>query len=115
MGHASGRSHHFARVPGLPDKFQGMYELFGVVTHKGRNADGGHYMGWVRMDDGVQDSKDEKKKDDNEEKKEGEPESELSKQTWFVFDDDEVSPCTGEEVMKLKGGGDYHMSYLNFY
>lgn len=34
---------------------------------------------------------------------------------WFVFDDDEVSPCKTEDVLKLKGGGDWHMSYLNFY
>ena len=25
----------------------GNYELIGVVTHKGRSADGGHYIGWV--------------------------------------------------------------------
>ena len=25
----------------------GAYELIGVVTHKGRSADGGHYIGWV--------------------------------------------------------------------
>jgi len=30
--------------PGLPQDFQGHYELFAVVTHKGRDADGGHYM-----------------------------------------------------------------------
>jgi ubiquitin carboxyl-terminal hydrolase 14 len=29
---------------GLPKAFQGKYELFAVVTHKGRDADGGHYM-----------------------------------------------------------------------
>merc|ERR1712194_180981 len=27
----------------------------------------------------------------------------------------EFSPCTVEDVLKLKGGGDWHMSYLNFY
>ena len=36
--------------PGLPHDFQGLYELFAVVTHKGRDADGGHYMGWVKAD-----------------------------------------------------------------
>jgi ubiquitin carboxyl-terminal hydrolase 14 len=25
----------------------GSYELYGIVTHKGREADGGHYIGWV--------------------------------------------------------------------
>jgi ubiquitin carboxyl-terminal hydrolase 14 len=68
-------------------EFQAIYELFAVVTHKGRDADGGHYMAWVKSDG------------DN----------------WYVFDDDQVSPCTTEDVLKLKGGGDWHMSYLNFY
>lgn len=36
--------------PGMPADFQGNYELFAVVTHKGRFADGGHYMGWVRQE-----------------------------------------------------------------
>ena len=76
--------------PGLPDDFQGVYELFAVVTHKGRDADGGHYMGWVKSENGAEDD-------------------------WYVFDDDEVSPCKTEDVLKLKGGGDWHMSYLNFY
>lgn len=88
--------------PGLPDNFQGMYELFAVVTHKGRNADGGHYMGWVKAD-----VEEDKKKPTSDGDELNDP--------WYVFDDDEVSPCTAAEVMKLKGGGDYHMSYLNFY
>ena len=83
--------------PGLPDKFQGHYELFGVVTHKGRNADGGHYMGWVKADNTDNSAQSEEFDD------------------WYVFDDDEVSPCKTEDVLKLKGGGDWHMSYLNFY
>jgi len=86
--------------PGLPENFEGNYELFGVVTHKGRNADGGHYMGWVKADS-IDDSL----------KKEGDDECD----EWYVFDDDEVSPCKTEDVLKLKGGGDWHMSYLNFY
>merc|ERR1719498_1040331 len=73
--------------PGIPPDFQGNYELFGLVTHKGRLADGGHYMGWVRQDG-----------DD-----------------WLLFDDDEVTPCKTEHVMPLKGGGDSDMAYLAFY
>lgn len=89
--------------PGLPADFQGKYELFAVVTHKGRDADGGHYMGWVKSD--VQnDGKANKIADTDEDNDD-----------WFVFDDDEVSPCKTEDVLKLKGGGDWHMSYLNFY
>jgi ubiquitin carboxyl-terminal hydrolase 14 len=41
--------------------------------------------------------------------------TEVDNEDWFVFDDDEVSPCKTEDVLKLKGGGDWHMSYLNFY
>ena len=89
--------------PGLPANFQGIYELFAVVTHKGRDADGGHYMAWVKADrtgnkpvDKIADT-------------------DIENEDWFVFDDDQVSPCKTEDVLKLKGGGDWHMSYLNFY
>ena len=88
--------------PGLPANFQGQYELFAVVTHKGRDADGGHYMAWVKASNSS--GKVEKIAD-----------SEEDNEDWFVFDDDEVSPCKTEDVLKLKGGGDWHMSYLNFY
>ena len=74
-------------LSGFPPKFKGYYELFAVVTHKGRSADSGHYMGWVR-------SQGDK---------------------WHVFDDDEVSPCDTEDVLALRGGGDHHTAYLAFY
>jgi len=88
--------------PGLPANFEGQYELFAVVTHKGRDADGGHYMAWVKaFNSSGKVDKIANSEEDNED--------------WFVFDDDEVSPCKTEDVLKLKGGGDWHMSYLNFY
>jgi ubiquitin carboxyl-terminal hydrolase 14 len=89
--------------PGLPENFQGQYELFAVITHKGRDADGGHYMAWVKADN-PSGNQVEKIIDTDE-----------ANEDWFVFDDDEVSPCKTEDVLKLKGGGDWHMSYLNFY
>lgn len=89
--------------PGLPKDFQGQYELFAVVTHKGRDADGGHYMAWVKADN------------DGSRPKEKIADTDEVNDDWFVFDDDEVSPCKTEDVLKLKGGGDWHMSYLNFY
>lgn len=75
---------------------------FAVVTHKGRDADGGHYMGWVKAE---HQSSDSNKIADTDE----------DNDDWFVFDDDEVSPCKTEDILKLKGGGDWHMSYMNFY
>jgi ubiquitin carboxyl-terminal hydrolase 14 len=88
--------------PGLPPNFQGHYELFAVVTHKGRNADGGHYMGWVKATSSSTGVDSNVVVDENQE-------------DWFVFNDDEVSPCKTEDILKLQGGGDYDMSYLNFY
>jgi hypothetical protein len=71
-----------ARPPLLPA------ELFAVVTHKGRSADSGHYMAWVRREGA----------------------------RWLVFDDDAVSETDTEYVTTtLKGGGDDHMAYLLFY
>ena len=34
---------------GIPQDFRGNYELFAIVTHKGRSSSGGHYMGYVRI------------------------------------------------------------------
>ena len=48
---------------GLPATFRGFYDLFAIVSHKGRSADSGHYMAWTRQ-----------KGDD-----------------WLVFDDDTAS------------------------
>jgi ubiquitin carboxyl-terminal hydrolase 14 len=92
--------------PGLPPNFRGLYELFAVVTHKGRDADGGHYMGWVKADNS--NTRDKNKRDKI-------ADTDENNDDWYVFDDDEVSPCKTEDILKLKGGGDWHMSYLNFY
>eukprot|EP01006_Ploeotia_vitrea_P036592 TRINITY_DN66035_c7_g2_i1.p1 TRINITY_DN66035_c7_g2~~TRINITY_DN66035_c7_g2_i1.p1 ORF type:complete len:551 (-),score=21.62 TRINITY_DN66035_c7_g2_i1:145-1797(-) len=73
----------------LPSDFTGHYELYGIVTHKGRSADSGHYIGWVRQ--------------------------EKDPDMWWKFDDAVVSEVTTSEIMDLKGGGDWHTAYLNFY
>uniref|UniRef100_A0A1I7YIL1 Ubiquitin carboxyl-terminal hydrolase n=1 Tax=Steinernema glaseri TaxID=37863 RepID=A0A1I7YIL1_9BILA len=65
----------------------GFYELKAVITHKGRSSNSGHYVAWVRIDD----------------------------EKWAKCDDDEVSLITGEEVLKLSGGGDWHCAYVLVY
>jgi len=65
----------------------GRYELTGVLTHKGRSADSGHYVAWVKQADG----------------------------SWVLFDDDELHIRTAEDVLALNGGGDWHMAYLLMY
>jgi ubiquitin carboxyl-terminal hydrolase 14 len=65
----------------------GKYELQGVLTHKGRSADSGHYVSWVKQQDG----------------------------SWVLFDDDELIIKKDEDVLALCGGGDWHMAYLLLY
>ena len=65
----------------------GHYQLVGVVTHKGRSADSGHYVGWTNL------------KDD----------------TWAKYDDDFVTQVPIQDILDLKGGGDWHMAYLLLY
>jgi ubiquitin carboxyl-terminal hydrolase 14 len=74
---------------GLPEGFTGAYELFGLVTHKGRSADSGHYIGWVRQENGSN--------------------------LWWQYNDDTVTECRTEDILLLKGGGDRDMAYLSFY
>jgi len=67
----------------------GMYELCALVTHRGRTADSGHYVGWIKTLQGE----------------------------WLKYDDDVVSPVPEEEIKKLtgKGGSDWHIAYLCMY
>ncbi|KAI1696315.1 ubiquitin carboxyl-terminal hydrolase domain-containing protein [Ditylenchus destructor] len=65
----------------------GLYELKGVITHKGRASNSGHYVAWVRV------------KGDK----------------WAMCDDDEVHPVSEEDVLKLSGGGDWHCAYVLLY
>ncbi len=65
----------------------GKYELFGVLTHKGRSADSGHYTAWVKQSEGV----------------------------WVLFDDDTLHMKKDEDILALSGGGDWHMAYLLLY
>ena len=63
------------------------YQLVSVITHKGRSTDSGHYVAWCQ---------------DKGEK-------------WLKFDDDEVTQKTIEDILFLKGGGDWHMAYYLLY
>lgn len=65
----------------------GNYELVGVITHKGRSSDSGHYVSWTQ----------------------------LKGDLWLKFDDDVVSEVTIDEIMNLRGGGDWHMAYYLIY
>ncbi len=53
-----------ACMPEVCSVSAGKYELMAVLTHKGRSADSGHYVAWVKQDD----------------------------KQWIQFDDDELIP-----------------------
>ena len=65
----------------------GLYTLVALLTHKGRYADGGHYVSYVKQADG----------------------------SWLEFDDERTLPRSEAEILALKGGGDHHMAYLCLY
>lgn len=65
----------------------GIYDLVAVLTHKGRSADSGHYVAWVKQDNGK----------------------------WIEFDDDQPILQREENITKLSGGGDWHMAYICLY
>lgn len=83
------------RTRSLPFSFEddygsnnsGFYKLQAVLTHQGRSSSSGHYVSWVRWKG-------------NE---------------WLKCDDDDVTPVTEEDILKLSGGGDWHCAYILLY
>ena len=73
-------------APAAPEH-TGFYSLVALLTHKGRFADGGHYVAYVKQADG----------------------------SWMEFDDERPIPCTEADILALKGGGDHPMAYLCLY
>jgi len=71
----------------LPNE-TGEYELVGVVTHKGRGANSGHYIGYSKN---------------------------LKTNRWMKFDDDDVTEVKDEDIVALYGGGDFQMGHICFY
>lgn len=65
----------------------GRYDLVAVLTHKGRSADSGHYVSWVKEEDGQ----------------------------WINFDDELIIAVKEADVLALAGGGDWHMANLLLY
>merc|ERR1719384_1570989 len=78
----------------------GYYELVAIVSHKGRTADGGHYVGWTKH-----------KKADGKDLKEDQ---------WILFDDEDVSFEYWNNMVglatDLQGGkADTQIAYINIY
>ncbi|PKI83198.1 ubiquitinyl hydrolase 1 [Malassezia vespertilionis] len=73
----------------------GLYELAGIVTHKGAAADAGHYISWVRKDDGKT--------------------QQVPSNAWYKFDDENASIVDTEKIQSLYGGGEDSVAYILLY
>ncbi|XP_011072477.1 ubiquitin carboxyl-terminal hydrolase 6 [Sesamum indicum] len=93
-GSSNGSGNSSKSAPGEEDvppekekHLTGIYDLVAVLTHKGRSADSGHYVAWVKQENGK----------------------------WIQFDDDNPIPQREEDITRLSGGGDWHMAYICMY
>lgn len=112
------RSRELADLEGLVDpslkedfgcSVTGLYDLVAIVTHKGAQADAGHYIGFVKksvfhggnaMNDSA--SRPEKGFDEDDE-------------DWYKFDDDKVSIFPKEKLGTIDGGGEDSSAYVLLY
>ncbi|CAL9221731.1 unnamed protein product [Arabidopsis halleri] len=83
----SGESSNGDQQGGASSHMTGIYDLVSVLTHKGRSADSGHYVSWVKQESGK----------------------------WVQYDDANTSLQREEDITKLSGGGDWHMAYIVMY
>ncbi|KAF8820374.1 ubiquitin carboxyl-terminal hydrolase [Cardiosporidium cionae] len=75
-------------APSPPNEiFDGKYDLCSIVTHRGRAAESGHYVGWIKKDE----------------------------EMWLKFDDDQVSLQKWSSIDLCGGRSDYHIAYLCMY
>lgn len=73
-------------IPTVLHNESGYYELCGVISHKGRSADGGHYVYWGKKTN-----------------------------QWLIFDDNNVAGVSEEDVKRLRGVGESHIAYCLLY
>ncbi|PIL26025.1 hypothetical protein GSI_11779 [Ganoderma sinense ZZ0214-1] len=84
----------------------GQYELVAIVTHKGAEADAGHYIGFV------------KKRALHSSSGSGaapRPPLDEDDEDWYKFDDDKVSIFPAEKLETLSGGGQDASAYVLLY
>jgi ubiquitin carboxyl-terminal hydrolase 14 len=62
----------------------GKFQLISVLTHQGRSSESGHYIGWAHQKGDL----------------------------WVKYDDDVISYVKTQDILDLKGGGDWHMNYI---
>ncbi|PHJ18045.1 ubiquitin carboxyl-terminal [Cystoisospora suis] len=97
----------------------GTYQLLGIVTHQGRHADSGHYVGWSRRDQREPRLIEKAKKEEAERAAQEEQNGVIAKKkkqsnvdVWVKFDDDRVTEIPWDQIDLAGGRSDYHIAYL---
>ncbi|POY72836.1 putative Ubiquitinyl hydrolase 1 [Rhodotorula taiwanensis] len=80
----------------------GLYDLAGIVSHKGASADGGHYVGWSAATPSGENG-------------EAVYDVDPDKTEWYKFDDEKVSLVSKDKILALEGGGEDHCAYILLY
>eukprot|EP00906_Rhabdomonas_costata_P008985 RCo012737 len=84
---AAERAEYFQQPERRVGNSTGWYELCAVISHKGRSADGGHYVAWVKH-----------------------------RGDWLLFDDNKVDIVREDKVKATQGGAaDDHLAYMLLY
>lgn len=86
----------------------GLYELVGIVTHKGAAADAGHYISWVRKED-------ERKTEAGAKTTGRISDKTPAEEEWYKFDDEKVTVVPREKIAMLDGGGEDSVAYILLY
>ncbi|KEP63598.1 UNVERIFIED_CONTAM: ubiquitin carboxyl-terminal hydrolase [Hammondia hammondi] len=100
----------------------GFFQLLGIVTHQGRHADTGHYVGWTKKDQReprvIEKEKKEKEREEELQREENPSGVAVKKKKaapvdmWVKFDDDRVSETPWDQIDLAGGRSDYHIAYL---
>ncbi|MCJ1326937.1 deubiquitinating enzyme [Thelotrema lepadinum] len=78
----------------------GLYELRGLITHKGASADSGHYTSYVKKQGALDPRTGKRKEEDGK---------------WWWFNDDKVSEVDADIIETLSGGGESHSALILLY
>ncbi|KAJ1020052.1 hypothetical protein NDA16_004332 [Ustilago loliicola] len=92
-----------------------LYELVGVVTHKGAAADAGHYISWVRKDLDSENALDGQGKDGKKAPQGEKLDKTEANEEWYKFNDDQVSVVSRDKIQALDGGGEDSVAYILLY
>ena len=83
------------------------------MTHKGANADGGHYIGFVKKS--VFHAYQPRSEGPSSTRTSAEIDEIEGDEDWYKFDDDKVSVFPKEKLSTLDGGGEDSSAYVLIY